>query len=121
MKNDEYNFVELVLRLKESVHLAMTYIESVEPEMFSNDIMRQDAVCKRLENIGEIANNLKKLYPEVLEKHSSVPWREIIGLRNRAVHDYQNIDHDMIHEIAKNDLPVLLQTLNEMKFGDKIE
>jgi|GEM_PF-669780 Uncharacterized conserved protein len=121
MKTNETSSIELVERLKESASLAVNYIKDISPEAFSKDIMRQDTVSKRLENIGETANDLKKLHPEILEKHSNVPWGDIIGLRNRVVHDYQNVDHSMIYDTVKDDLPDLLKTLDNMKYSDEAE
>ena len=41
----------------------------------------------------------------------SVPWREIIGMRNRLVHGYAAVDHDVVWAVATMDLPALITEL----------
>ena len=40
-----------------------------------------------------------------------VPWAEIIGMRNRLVHGYASVDHDVIWTVVKRDLPPLVAAL----------
>ena len=46
--------------------------------------------------------------------NSQIPWNKIKGLRNKIVHDYDNVFFDVIYKTAKTDLPVLLEQLNEL-------
>lgn len=61
-----------------------------------------------LSQIGELAKRLdqekKKIYP-------NVPWHNIVGLRNRIIHDYSGIDLEIIYDICTNDIPELLENL----------
>ena len=54
-----------------------------------------------LSQIGELA---KRLY-------QNVPWHNIVGLRNRIIHDYSGIDLEIIYDICTNDIPELLENL----------
>ena len=44
-------------------------------------------------------------------QHPEIEWRKIIGLRNRIVHDYFNIDVEIVWEIIQKDLPNLKSKL----------
>jgi len=72
-------------------------------QAFSDSLMMQDAVIRRLEIIGEATNQLMSLKPDIRISFT----RKIIGLRNRIVHDYANIALDNIWAIVINSLPNL--------------
>ena len=56
----------------------------------------------------QLSENAKKLSDEYKMKNSNVPWNAIYGLRNRIVHDYGNVDLNVVFETLKNDVPELL-------------
>ena len=66
------------------------------------------ALTHIIQIIGEAA---QRVTPEFRQKYSHVPWQEIIGMRHRIVHDYLNIDEDVIREVLKQHLPPLAKTL----------
>ena len=45
--------------------------------------------------------------------HPQIPWREIIGMRNRIVHAYFDVDLNVIWQVIKSDLPELLRWVNQ--------
>lgn len=64
-----------------------------------------------LSQIGELSKNVdqdqKKLYP-------NVPWHNIVGLRNKIIHNYSGINQKIIYDICKNDIPELFDNLNNI-------
>jgi uncharacterized protein with HEPN domain len=63
---------------------------------------------RHLEVIGEAAARISE---ELRSKYPSVPWREIIGMRNTLVHGYFNVDWEQVWNAVEHDLPVLKQEL----------
>ena len=59
----------------------------------------------------QISENAKRLSDEYKEANSSLPWNELTGLRNRIVHDYGNIDLNIVFDTLKYDIPELLEML----------
>ena len=51
---------------------------------------------------------------EYKTKKSNLPWDELTGLRNRIVHDYGNVNLNIVYETLKNDIPELLEQLSEV-------
>lgn len=49
------------------------------------------------------------------ESHSDISWRQIYGLRNRIIHDYEGINLNLIWEIIQEDLPELLEKLKKIQ------
>ncbi len=48
------------------------------------------------------------------ESHDEIPWRAIIGTRNRVVHAYLGIDDDVIWSIVNDDIPELVPALQAL-------
>jgi len=55
----------------------------------------------------QISEHIKKLTPDFKNKHANIPWKDIIGLRNRIVHEYGNVDLNIIYETVKVDIYVI--------------
>jgi uncharacterized protein with HEPN domain len=73
-------------------------------EEFMGDPMRQDAVMRRLEIIGEAT---KQLSPETTAKRPEIPWRGVAALRDRLIHGYASVDLVTVWEVTIGDLPDL--------------
>jgi uncharacterized protein with HEPN domain len=71
-----------------------------------NDEWTQDAVVRNLEIMGEAA---KKLPDEFCSKYPRIPWKEMKGLRDRLAHQYFEISINIIWDIVKNELPVIVK------------
>jgi len=79
---------------------------------FKNDKMRKLAVERQLEIIGQAANKISK---ETQGKLNNIPWRNIIGLRNKLAHDYGEILAERVWIISKNSVQELLKELEQIK------
>jgi uncharacterized protein with HEPN domain len=58
--------------------------------------------------IGEAAS---KIAPESRATLPSVPWNAIISMRNRLIHAYSDIDHDILWKTVGEEIPALLSQL----------
>lgn len=68
----------------ECIHKVQNYASRGKNSFFEDEIL-QDAIIRRLEIIGEASKQLPK---EMLERYPQIPWRQIIGFRNIAIHEY---------------------------------
>jgi len=78
------------------------YIGEMKFREFKMNYMIVDAIIRNFEIIGEAS---KSLPLELKNKYPEIPWKKMYGLRNLIAHEYFGIDHEMIWEIAKNNLP----------------
>ena len=62
------------------------------------------AVVHLLEIIGEAGNSVSQ---KIKNKYSSIPWINIIGMRNRLIHGYFDIDLNIVWQTIKTDIPFL--------------
>ena len=91
------------------------FLKSIEYFQFEKDKMRKLAVERQLEVIGQAANKISNETQSVL---TNIPWKNIIGLRNKLAHDYGEILAERIWKISKGSIPELL---NELKKIDEIQ
>ena len=68
------------------------------------------ALTRLLEIIGEAANRIPD---DVQAQYPELPWLQMIGLRNRLIHGYDNVDFDILWVIVQQDLPDLIDTLEK--------
>ena len=61
---------------------------------------------------------IQKMYRSVdtsfLQAYPEIPWREMYGLRNRIVHDYEGVNLRLVWEILSEDIPKLRDALGKM-------
>jgi len=69
------------------------------------------ALVRLLEIIGEAAGRISK---EDRDRYSNIPWPEIVGLRNRLIHGYDEVDFDILWQIVTTDLPPLIKNLKKL-------
>jgi uncharacterized protein with HEPN domain len=73
-----------------------------------SDRMLQLAVVRGIEIIGEAVSQISE---ETRASAPEIPWRAIVGMRNRLIHAYWDIDADVVWKTATERIPVLLATL----------
>jgi uncharacterized protein with HEPN domain len=78
------------------------YITGYNFERFKNDNKTIDAVVRNLEIIGEASRNLDN---RIKNKYQGIPWQEMYYLRNKVMHEYFGVDHEIIWDIITNYLP----------------
>ncbi|MFO1430005.1 MAG: HepT-like ribonuclease domain-containing protein [Candidatus Competibacteraceae bacterium] len=69
------------------------------------------ALAHLVQIIGEAARRVSE---ETQRKHPDIPWTEIIGMRHKIVHDYMNVDEDVLWEVVTQDLEPLIAALNRI-------
>jgi len=74
------------------------------------------ALERFVEVIGEAAGRLSD---ETRDASPQIPWSEIIALRNRLVHGYFAVDHDILWNIIQGDIPELISTLEIITEAEK--
>ena len=100
IKNDRY----YIDRILSDINFIIAHTAAISKKQFSADEVLQDSMMFRLVQISE---NSGRLTSEFKDKHSSVPWGDISGLRNRIVHDYGIVNMNIVFDTLKEDIPFL--------------
>jgi uncharacterized protein with HEPN domain len=76
------------------------------------DEMFRSAVERKLGIIGEAFAKLEEADPALTENFPEL--RKIIGMRNRIIHGYDNVDEELVWDVVQNKLPALQQKVEAL-------
>lgn len=102
---------ELLADIKEAAGRIGKYVGGMDYEVFLGDLKTQDAVVRNVEIIGEA---VKKLPRSFTVNHSVIPWKEMAGTRDKLIHDYFGVNYDILWNIAKSELPAILEEIEKL-------
>ena len=76
----------------EAAKLAISYVSNVDRDKFTENMLLQDAVIRRLEIIGEAA---RRISGDTRAEYPKIPWHQIIGMRNHVTHHLNSVKAEM--------------------------
>lgn len=72
------------------------------------------ANCTHITAIGEGVNRINRLIPDFLQtSFPKIPWKSIVGMRNKIAHGYFELDADAVYETIIYDIPKLKAVIDE--------
>ena len=80
------------------------YTKDMSQQQFLNNFLVQDAVIR---NIAVIAEASKKVDIDVKNTFPEIPWRKIIAMRNKVIHEYFGVDFETLWNVVEVDIPEL--------------
>ena len=107
MRDDGARLLDMLLAARE----ATAFLEGLTFPEFQRNRMAQLAVLKAIEVVGEAASRIST---ETTKAHPDIPWSGIIGMRNRLVHGYFNVNLERVWETARQDIPRLISQLEPL-------
>jgi uncharacterized protein with HEPN domain len=100
----------LLLDILESIAEVIDVTPPTVTEFNANKLV-QSHVLRHIAIIGEAASRLPKSFRDV---HPSIPWRQIIDMRNILIHAYHGINWTRVYETARDDVPQLKGQIQAM-------
>lgn len=104
-----------IKHIQEASQKVIQFTEDKSQDDFENNELLQLAIIRLIEIIGEAS---ARLTSEFREKHPSIPWQAIIGMRNRLVHAYFAIDYDVAWATITVAIPDLLEQIEIISFDE---
>lgn len=101
----------IVTKLIAYAEKLQSYCEGLDYEHFTADMKLVEACVFNLSQMGELANRVDEGFAEA---HPEVPWRQLYGLRNGIVHDYEGVNLRLVWEIIEGDIPELTGSLRKI-------
>lgn len=108
MKSKVLSILDRMIEDCEDVAL---FIEPVSmPTDLSKDRMRKKALSQSILNLGENTKLLEQWLDLTL---TSIDWRGLKGMREIAAHRYHTLDNEIIYDVSKNHIPLILTYLRQ--------
>jgi uncharacterized protein with HEPN domain len=101
MKDEFLDYIEDAI---EAMNNALTFIDEIEYEAFAKDTKTIYAVIRAIEIIGEAAKNIPKT---IKDHYPQIPWKEMVGMRDKMIHEYFGVDLKRVYSTIKKDIPDL--------------
>ena len=98
----------IVKKLISYAEKIVNYCEDCDYSAFAADSKLVEACVFNLSQMGELCRNVDADYAL---KYPQIPWKEMYGLRNRIVHDYDGVNMYLVWEIISEDIPLLIDAL----------
>lgn len=105
MQKDQQSILDII----DSINLIFEYTQDIDWDKV--ETKDQDAVIRRLTIIGEAT---KRLSSDFRLSYPEIPWKQMAGLRNIIVHEYDDIRLDIIRDIVEIELPKILPILQPL-------
>ena len=107
MERDEAYLLDILLAARKAIGFVkgMTWAEFAQSEL------HQSALVRPLEIIGEAA---RRISAETQQSHPEIPWQQMIGMRNRLIHAYFDVNLDVVWKTVTRDLPSLKTELEKI-------
>ncbi len=104
------------VRLKhmlESTKAVLSFAKGKSRHDLDTDRLLLSGIVRELEILGEAAGRISQ---ETQEKFPELPWKQLIGMRNRLIHAYFDIDHDVIWRTVEAYLPSFCIQIEKILF-----
>jgi uncharacterized protein with HEPN domain len=92
----------------ESAQKALIFVTGKTRDDYQQDEVLWLALMHLVQTIGEAARNTSK---DFQSEHPEIPWKSIMGIRHRIVHNYTDVDEEVIWRTINDDLAPLIQAL----------
>ena len=109
MKRDIGLFIEDIIN---SIKNIEEFSKGLNREKFSKDNLRQSAIIRQLEIIGEAVKNIPSSFRE---KYPKIAWNDIAGFRDILSHAYFGVSLERVWNIIENDLLNLKEEISKIK------
>ena len=106
-RDDASYLLDMLLAAHDAVHFAI----GLTSEQFEQSRLHRKAILKAIEIIGEAAGRIST---ETKLAHPDIPWTAIIGLRNRLVHAYFEVNLERVWDTVQSDLPRLIELIEPL-------
>ena len=105
--NDMIRLQHMLDHAKEAVAL----IAGKDRAELQHDRVLELALIRLVEIVGEASAKVSSV---VQKEYPSIPWPQVIGMRNRLIHGYDSIDLDVLWDTIEVDLPPLIAEIEKI-------
>ena len=97
--------------IRQAAQKALVFAQGMSYEAFVVDDKTVFAVVRALEIVGEAT---KRLPQSIRDRYPEVPWRSMAGIRDKLIHEYVNVNLEVVWKTVTEDLPALLPMIQRI-------
>lgn len=97
--------------MRDTARKVVRFTEGIDHERFLANEEKQWVAIRGIEVVGEAST---KVSPEFVAAHPDLPWAQMRGMRNVLIHGYAEVDLEIVWDVLKNELPGLIEKLDQV-------
>ena len=97
--------------MSKALRKILRYAAGKTIKKLQGDEVLTDALIRQFTVLGEAAGRIS---PSLRAQHPGIPWRQIVGLRNVIVHQYDRVDLQALWDAVQSDVPTLLRQIETL-------
>jgi len=105
------NVTLYLMDILQNMRDAEEFILGMDYEQFKADKKTSNAVLRSIEVMGEASKHIPN---EIRTRYTSVPWKEMAGMRDKLIHDYLGIDAETVWLVVKERIPSLKPVIEDI-------
>ena len=105
------NYQDYLKDILDSINDIEDFIRNMSFKEFKKDKKTINAVVRSIEVMGEATKNIPKA---LRNKHKEVPWKKIVGMRDKLIHEYFGIDVEILWKTVTEDIPPLKKFIQNL-------
>ncbi len=106
---------ESLIDIERAANRVLFYATDCDRASLETNDEKVSAILYQITIIGEAT---KRLSQDFRQQHPEIPWREIAGMRDVIVHEYDQVDLDVVWDVIQNKLPKLLTSLQPLLLSE---
>ena len=108
MRRDDLVYVRHML---DTCELAIAKLSAKSRADYDADDTLRLALAHLVQTVGEAAYRISSPFKD---RNPEIPWAQVIGMRHRIVHDYLDVDYDIVWDVVRLHLPPLAGQLRSI-------
>lgn len=106
------SFSDYIIDLATAVNEIEEFTANMSFHDFTHDKKTINAVIRSLEVLGEAAG---KIPDDIKCRYNEIPWKYMITMRNKLIHEYFGVDIEIVWIVIKEELPTLKSAIQKLK------
>lgn len=107
----QHNDSLYLLHMLESAQKALAFVQGKTRDDYDDNEVLRLALLHLIQTVGEAARNISDAYQK---QHPEIAWKPIMEIRHRIVHNYADVDDEVIWKTVTDDLPPLVSSLEKL-------
>ena len=108
---------DYLMDIKTECEYLITRTKNLTYDDFIKNEELKRAFVRSLEIIGEAAKHIPK---EIKNKYTDIKWKNVVGIRNKLIHEYFGVDYKVVWKTIKEKIPelytVIKKVINDLNF-----
>jgi len=107
----EHKDLSRLKHMLDSIEAILSFVKNKNRSNLDTDRLLASGIIREFEILGEAAGQVSE---QTRSKFPDLPWKQLVGMRNRLIHAYFDVDHNIVWKTIHESLPPLQNQLKKV-------